>query len=77
MMWEPDDKGIGYGYNDASSFPDPAVDGGLGYRHGKIGGVVLNFSGSVVFVKASAWAIEAKDTHKNRLWCNPGTANGR
>ena len=76
MSWEPDDRGTGYGYNDASSYPDPAVDGGLGYRHGKVGGIVLNFSGSVVFVKANAWAVEASDTRKNRLWCNPGTANG-
>jgi prepilin-type N-terminal cleavage/methylation domain-containing protein len=76
MSWEPDDKGTGYGYNDGSSYPDPLVDGGLGTRHGKIGGVVLNFSGSVVFVKAKAWEIEAKDPRKNRLWCNPGTSNG-
>jgi prepilin-type N-terminal cleavage/methylation domain-containing protein len=77
MMWEPEDRGTGYGYNDASSYPDPTVDGGLGARHGKIGGVVLNISGSVVFVRSNAWSIEAQDTRKNRLWCNPGTANGR
>jgi len=35
MMWEPDDRPNGYGYNDGSSYPDPAVDGGLGKRHGK------------------------------------------
>ena len=77
MSWEPDDRGIGFGYNDASSFPDPAVDGGLGARHGKIGGIVLNISGSVIMVKSNAWSIEAKSTVKNRLWCNPGTVNGR
>ncbi len=76
MMWEPDDRGTGYGYNDGSSFPDPLVDGGLGSRHGKIGGIVLNVSGSVLFVKSNAWYIEAKDTSKNRLWCNPGSSNG-
>ncbi len=77
MMWEPDDPGNGYGYNDGSSFPDPAVDGGLGHRHGKIGGVVLVVSGSVQFVKYVVWAAEAKETvAKNRLWCNPGTVNG-
>jgi prepilin-type N-terminal cleavage/methylation domain-containing protein len=76
MMWEPDDPGNGYGYNDGSSFPDPSVDGGLGHRHGKIGGVVLVISGSVQFVKYPIWATEAKDTLKNRLWCNPGTPNG-
>ena len=76
MMWEPDDQPNGYGYNDGSSYPDPAVDGGLGKRHGKIGGIVLNFSGSVQLVKSNAWALEAKASIKNRLWCNPGTSNG-
>ncbi len=76
MMWEPDDPGGGYGYNDGSSYPDPAVDGGLGRRHGKIGGIVLNISGSVLFVKSNIWALEARDKNKNRLWCNPGSTDG-
>ena len=75
MMWEPQDLPGGYGYNDGSSYPDPAVDGGLGNKH-KVGGIVLNFSGSVMFMKSNAWAIEARDPQKNRLWCNPGSANG-
>jgi prepilin-type N-terminal cleavage/methylation domain-containing protein len=77
MMWEPDDAPNGYGYNDGSSFPDPQQDGALGRRHGKIGGIVLDVSGSVPFIKYAAWAAEAKSLSKNRLWCNPGTANGR
>ena len=77
MMWEPGDTVGGYGYNDAASFPDPTVDGGIGGRHGKKGGIVLNFSGSVVFVKSNVWSVESHDVNKNRLWCNPGTANGR
>jgi len=76
MMWEPDDQGTGYGFNDGSSYPDPSVDGGLGRRHGKLGGIVLNFSGSVLMVKSNAWYIEDKDPSKNRLWCNPGTSDG-
>jgi len=76
MSWEPDDRGTGYGYNDGSSYPDPAVDGGLGKRH-KIGGIVLNISSSVMFIKSNVWYLEAQDKNKNRLWCNPGTANGR
>jgi prepilin-type N-terminal cleavage/methylation domain-containing protein len=76
MLWEPGDTASGWGYNDASSFPDPAVDGGVGPRHGKIGGIVMNFSGSVAFIKSNAWWREATDPNKNRLWCNPGTANG-
>ena len=76
MMWEPDDPGQGYGYNDGSSFPDPRTDGGLGKRHGKLGGIVLGFSGSVMFIKYEVWAREAADPNKNRLWCNPGVPNG-
>ncbi|MGO8930448.1 MAG: DUF1559 domain-containing protein [Limisphaerales bacterium] len=78
MMWEPGTvpNNPGYGYNDGASYPDPSEDAGLGTRHGKIGGVVLNVSGSVMFIKSNAWYLEAKDTQKNRLWCNPGTVKG-
>lgn len=81
MMWEPEEDPKGLGaliYNDAASQPDPTVDGGLGRRHGKLGGVVLNFSGSVQFVKYEAWKNEAKIPTLNRLYCNPGNpATGR
>jgi prepilin-type N-terminal cleavage/methylation domain-containing protein len=76
MMWEPNDRGGGYGYNDGASNPDPMVDGGLGTRHGKIGGVVLNISGSVMFVKSNAWYLMARSSVKNQIWCNPGSVNG-
>jgi prepilin-type N-terminal cleavage/methylation domain-containing protein len=80
MMWEPNEADSPYKagvYNDAASFPDPAQDGGLGKRHGKNGGSVLVISGSVQFVRYSAWLAEAKSTIKNRLWCNPGSKDGR
>ena len=79
IMWEPEDISPILGannYNDGSSYPDPAFDFGLGRRHGKIGGIVMNVSGSVVFVKYVDWEKEAKDVNKNRLWCNPNTVNG-
>jgi type II secretory pathway pseudopilin PulG len=79
IMWEPDDTSPILGvnnYNDGSSYPDPAYDFGLGTRHGKIGGVVLNVSGSVQLIKYVVWAAEAKDPNKNRLWCTPSTVNG-
>ncbi len=76
MMWEPDDRPAGFGYNDGSSFPDPDQDGALGRRHGKIGGIVLNISSSVVFVRSNAWYQEAKNPSKTRVWCAPDTANG-
>ncbi len=80
MMWEGDDQGTGDGYNDGASYPDPLPpysDGGLSGRHGKIGGIVLNISGSVLFIRTNAWWIEATDPNKNHLWCNPGSSNGR
>jgi prepilin-type processing-associated H-X9-DG protein len=79
FMWEPDDLSttLGYGYNDGSSFPDPAVDGGLGRRHGKTGGIVLAVDGHVEFVKYDAWKKESELPGKNRMYCNPGSANGR
>lgn len=79
MMWEPDDSNpvLGYGYNDGSSYPDPSVDGGLGKRHGKKGGVVLAVDGHVEIVRYDAWKRESELPGKNRMYCNPGTANGR
>jgi prepilin-type N-terminal cleavage/methylation domain-containing protein len=77
MMWEPDDAGNGYGYNDGSSYPDPLVDGGLGKRHGKIGGIVLGFGGHVEFIKYEVWKRESELPTANRMYCNPGSPNGR
>jgi hypothetical protein len=79
MMWEPDDQNPqpGYGYNDGSSYPDPAVDGALGRRHGKMGGIVLAIDGHVEYVKYDTWKKEAQLPTKNRMFCNPGSANGR
>lgn len=80
IMWEPEDdpKKLGAAvYNDGASYPDPDIDGGLGRRHGKMGGIVLNASGSVQFIKYDAWRNEAKAPGANRVYCNPGSANGR
>lgn len=79
FMWEPDDANatLGYGYNDGSSFPDPAVDGGLGRRHGKTGGIVLAVDGHIEFIKYDAWRREAQLPGKNRMYCNPGSRDGR
>lgn len=79
MMWEPDDKHPtpGFGYNDGSSYPDPAVDGGLGRRHGKKGGVVLGYGGHVEIIKYEVWRRESQLPIKNRMFCSPRTPNGR
>ena len=79
VMWEPNDfvPGGGTAYNDGSSYPDPATDGGLGTRHDNRGGNVLGISGNVQFVRSNDWAGLARSITKNVLWCNPGSANGR
>ncbi len=79
MMWEPDDSNPtpGYGYNDGSSYPDPLIDGGLGRRHGKNGGIVLAIDSHVEFIKYDAWKRESLIPGRNRMYCNPGTADGR
>jgi hypothetical protein len=77
IMWEPDYKGL-YGmpgFNDASSFPDSSE--GIGLRHGKFGGIAATAGGGVEFVKYADWVKAASEPTKNRVWCNPGTANGR
>jgi prepilin-type N-terminal cleavage/methylation domain-containing protein/prepilin-type processing-associated H-X9-DG protein len=79
IMWEPDDARVelGFGYNDGSSYPDPDVDGALGRRHGKRGGIVLAVDGHVEFIQFETWRKESKLPEKNRMFCNPGSPNGR
>jgi len=79
IMWEPDDLNVtlGYGYNDASSYPDPDLDGALGRRHGKNGGIVLAVDSHVEFIKYDAWRRESQLTTKNRMFCSPATQDGR
>jgi hypothetical protein len=79
IMWEPDDMNVtlGYGYNDGSSYPDPDLDGALGRRHGKKGGIVLAIDGHIEYITYDAWRRESKLATKNRMFCSPGTANGR
>ena len=79
IMWEPDDLNVtlGFGYNDGSSYPDPATDGALGRRHGKMGGIVLAFDSHVEYIQYDAWKREAQSRVKNRMFCNPGTKDGR
>lgn len=79
MMWEPDDANVtlGYGYNDGSSYPDPDLDGALGRRHGRKGGIVLAVDGHVEYITFDVWRRESKLPTKNRMFCNPGSPNGR
>jgi prepilin-type N-terminal cleavage/methylation domain-containing protein len=77
LIWEPDyDNALNTAgiYNDASS--DPDLSTGLGKDHDKRGGIVGNMDGSVNFMLFTDWTSESQSSTKNRLWCNPGTANG-
>ena len=81
MLWEPVDgasseRAVSY-YNDGASYPDPAVDGGLGAAPRQTGrdGPGLQRERPVRQVCGLGRA-RPKTTVKNRLWCNPGTANG-
>jgi prepilin-type N-terminal cleavage/methylation domain-containing protein len=79
IMWEPDDRNVtlGYGYNDGSSYPDPDLDGGLGRRHGKKGGIVMAVDAHVEYISYDAWRREAKIPTRNRMFCSPGSTTGR
>ena len=83
LSWEPTTSDLdpslpqGYGYNDGASYPDPAVDGGLGIRHGKAGGIILSFDGHVDFMKAARWKAESELPMANRMYCIPGSPTGR
>jgi len=79
IMWEPDDARVelGFGYNDGSSYPDPDLDGALGRRHGKRGGIVLAVDGHVEYIRYEVWRQESQLPTKNRMFCNPGSVNGR
>ena len=74
LMWEPD--GVLYGagsWNDASS----GGNDGVGRNHGKTGGNFLGIDGRVQSIKYDVWYQEANNQPgPNRVWCNPGTADG-
>jgi prepilin-type N-terminal cleavage/methylation domain-containing protein len=76
VMWEPDENlnNIGsFAYNDASSYPDR--NEGVGRRHVK-GAIILNFGGSVLFIKFEDFTRLSQQNIRNELWCSPGSANG-
>jgi prepilin-type N-terminal cleavage/methylation domain-containing protein len=70
VLFEADD-GIPFCFNDGSSWPSE----GLGGRHHN-GGMIAAADGSSSYMRLSVWEGEVADTHKNRLWCYPNTADG-
>ena len=70
-FWETDETEPYY-FNDGANYPPEGVSG----RHTQ-GGVQAAFDGSVSYIKLTQWYQDVTDTNRNRLWCYPGTANGR
>ena len=70
-FWETDETQPS-NFNDGANYPDEGVSG----RH-REGGVQATFGGSVNYIKLKDWNNDVKDTNRNRLWCYPGTPDGR
>jgi hypothetical protein len=72
MMWEPADTS--FAYNDASSYP---LVEGVGQRD-VTGAPLATFSGQVEWAAFELFQQEQiVALVPTRLWCNPGTSNGR
>ncbi|HTX22260.1 MAG TPA: prepilin-type N-terminal cleavage/methylation domain-containing protein [Candidatus Aquilonibacter sp.] len=70
-FWETDERDPYY-FNDGANNPSEGVSA----RHYQ-GAIQSAFDGSVSYVKLTDWYNDVADTNKNRLWCFPGSANGR
>jgi prepilin-type N-terminal cleavage/methylation domain-containing protein len=70
-FWETDESEPSY-FNDGASRPDEGVSA----RHAQ-GAIMASFGGAVEFVKFDTWYAEEARTNRSRLWCYPGSPNGR
>ena len=69
-FWETDETEPTY-FNDGANYPLEGVSG----RH-TAGGVQAAFDGSVSYIKLLQWHRDMASSTRNRLWCNPNTADG-
>jgi prepilin-type N-terminal cleavage/methylation domain-containing protein len=70
-FWETDETEPYY-FNDGANYPPEGVSG----RH-EAGGIQAAFDGSVTYIKLVQWyAEDVTNTGRNRLWCDPNTADG-
>jgi prepilin-type N-terminal cleavage/methylation domain-containing protein len=69
-FWETDETDPFY-FNDGANFPMEGVSG----RHSQ-GAIQAAFDGSVSYVRLTTWYGLVADTNRNRLWCNPHSADG-
>ena len=70
-FWEADEQDPTQ-FNDGSNFPAEPISG----RHRK-GAINGTFGGSVAYIRLSDWEDLVADPNKNKLWCYPGSADGR
>jgi len=70
-FWETDENEPNY-FNDGASRPDE----GVSPRHAQ-GAIMASFGGAVEYVKFDEWYREEQSTNRSRLWCYPGSPNGR
>ncbi len=70
-FWETDETQPGY-FNDGANYPEEGVSA----RHFQ-GAIQGTFGGAVSYVKLKDWYGDVNDTNRNRLWCYPGSPDGR
>jgi prepilin-type N-terminal cleavage/methylation domain-containing protein len=70
-FWEADEQDPTQ-FNDGSNFPAEPISGR--HRNGAINGT---FGGSVGYIRLTDWEDLVSDANKNKLWCYPGSADGR
>ena len=70
-FWETDETHPYY-FNDGANNPSEGVSG----RHLQ-GGIQGTFGGAASYVKLKDWYDDVNYTNRNRLWCYPGSPDGR
>ncbi len=70
-FWETDETHPEY-FNDGANYPAEGVSA----RHFQ-GAIQGTFGGAVSYIKLKNWYDQVNDTNRNRLWCYPGSPNGR
>ena len=71
-FWETDEEEPKKFFNDGASYAQEGVSA----RHNR-GAINGTFGGSVSYIKFDDWYREVENPDRNRLWCYPGSTNGR
>lgn len=70
-FWETDETEPAY-FNDGANYPTEGVSA----RHIQ-GAIQAGFGGGVAYIKLNQWYSDVAFPGRNRLWCYPGTPDGR